>query len=71
MLNPLKSLNMGEEVEMLRGEEPMRKFNLGLRRGHKIIFVIGHLRIIKNEVVVPILLSLLVLLDGRNTLRIA
>ena len=36
MLNPLKNLKMGGEVEMLRGEEPMRKLNLCLRKGLQI-----------------------------------
>ena len=33
MLNPLKILNLGSDVEILRGEDPLSKFNLNLRRG--------------------------------------
>ena len=40
MLNPLNSLNMGEEVEMLNGKEPMIKFNVILKIGFQIKMVL-------------------------------
>ena len=68
MVNLLNSLSLGGEVEMLRGEEPMSKDNLGLRRGLRMKMFLVILRLTMREVMVPTLINLLSQILGRNIL---
>ena len=68
MLNLLKSLSLGGEIEMLRGEELMRKDNLVLRSGLRMKMFVVILRLTMREVMVPTLINLLAQIVGRNIL---
>ena len=66
MVNLLNSLSLGGEVEMLRGEEPMSKVNLGLRRELQINMFLMLLRLTVRGVVVPTYMNLLSQIVGKT-----